>query len=299
MKTNLILAHFIFLSYFLAVGETAICAEDPNEIPLVQGANGDKSSLFVHLPPPDKRNGTAMIICPGGGYGMLSLDMEGAKVADWLNRDAGVAGFVLKYRLPGRNGNPPEVIFEDAKAAIRYVRAHATELGIDPHRVGIMGFSAGGHVAVMAGTHYDPDTRPDFMMLIYPVISMGPNGFGGCSAAILGPKPDPEKAKFYSGELNVTKDTPPAFLTQSGDDEVVPIMGIVNFYIAMHNAHVPADLHIYEAGLHGMRGGKGWGVTGEGGWNSASWYGRALEWMKAHGLLTPTPTATPAPATSH
>ena len=268
-------------------GAASCSAQAPREVPLVQTAT-DKSSLFVHLPPLEKRNGAAVIICPGGGYNTLTMGSEGHDAANWLN-EQGIAGIVLKYRLPGKKGNPPEVILEDAKAVFRQVRAHAAEWGIDPHRVGIMGFSAGGHFAVMAGTHYDPDTRPDFMILVYPLISAGPLGFSG----FLGANPDPEKVKFYSGELNVTKDTPPTFLAHCADDRIVNVRNSVNFYLALLLAHVPAELHVYAAGDHGMKGGAGYGVGGPSRSISSTWNDRALDWMKQQGFLNPSGAAAP------
>jgi len=230
------------LCFLSTVG--ALSDELPQEIPLVHTAT-DQSSLFVHLQPPEKRNGAAVIICPGAWYSMVSLNNEGHDVAQWFN-EQGVAGFVLKYRLPGKNSNPATVVLEDAKAAMRQVHEHASKWGIDPHRVGIIGFSAGGHVAVMAGTHNDVETRPDFMMLIYPVISVGPNGFPGCNAAILGSNPDPEQVKFYSGELNVTKDTPPTFLAHCGDDKTVSVRNSIDFYLALLQAQF---LLVEESGV--------------------------------------------------
>lgn len=287
MNKVLLIVLFLSFSFLLMISaRLGAAAESSQEIPLVQTAN-DKSSLFVHLPPTKNRNGAALIICPGGGYGMVSIGNEGHDVAKWFN-DHGVSGFVLQYRLPGKKGNPPEVVLEDAKAAIRQVRAHAAEWAIDPHRVGILGFSAGGHVAVMAGTHYDPDTRPDFMILVYPVISVGPLGYPGCNAAILGVSPDPEKVKFYSGELNVTKDTPPTFLAQAADDRTVNVRNSLDFFEALLAAHVPAEIHIYEVGDHGMKGGAGYGIGGESKAISSTWDDRALDWMKQRGLLNGT-----------
>ena len=264
-------------------GTWAGAADAPLEIPLIKQGN-DQSSLFVHLPPPDQRKGVAVIICPGGGYAGVSMDNEGHSVAGWFKAH-GVAGIVLKYRLPGKNGNPPGVIQDDAKAAIRLVRSHALEWGIDPQRVGIMGFSAGGHVAVMAGTHYDADTRPDFMALIYPVISVGKYGYPGCNLAILGSRPDPALVKFYSGELNVTKDTPPTFLAHAGDDQAVNVHNSLDFYQALLAAGVPAELHLYEVGGHGLKGGIGYGIGGNSRTISSTWNDRLLEWMQQRGIV--------------
>lgn len=272
----------------LCVPWLVAAAESVTEIPLLTGSGGDRSSLYVHLPDPAKRTGTALIICPGGGYDLVSLGNEGHDVAKWFNA-RGVACFVLKYRLPKEAGNGPQAPLDDAHAAILEVRGRATEWGIDPHRIGFIGFSAGGHVAVTAGTHYDTQTRPDFMMLIYPVITMGKYTHAGSQKSLLGLSPDPELVKFYSAELQVTKDTPPAFITHAGDDNTVHVMNSIDFYVALQRAGVPAEMHIYEVGEHGMRGRAGYGIGDDSLALSGTWPARAVDWMTARGLLGPKP----------
>jgi acetyl esterase/lipase len=245
----------------------------------------DKPVIYVHLPKPDHNTGAAIIVCPGGGYAGLTMDSEGNDTAQWF-ADRGVAGIVLKYRLPGKPGNKHSSPLEDAHAAIRMVREHATEWHIDPHRLGILGYSAGGHVASTAGTHFDAATRPDFMLLIYPVITMtGEYVHAGSRANLLGHHPDPALVKFYSNELQVTKNTPPTFIAAASDDTTVSPMNSVNFYVALLKAGVPAELHIYTAGEHGLKGGIGWGIGGPSKSVSSTWPDRAIEWMKQRGIV--------------
>ena len=204
---------------------------------------------------------TAIVVCPGGGYSELAIDKEGTQVAHWLN-DRGVAAFVLTYRYGPRYHYPIPLL--DAQRAIRYVRTHASEDSIDPDRIGIMGFSAGGHLASTAGTHFDngnPDTtdpiehassRPDFMVLAYPVISMEPGiTHNGSLHHLLGEEPNPMLENELSNETQVTPQTPPTFLFSTTNDETVPVMNSVLFYEALLRSGVPAELHIFEQGHHG------------------------------------------------
>jgi acetyl esterase/lipase len=275
----------------LVLAGTNTRAEPLSEIALFPEAAGT-SSIFVHLPGPERRTGAAVVICPGGGYGSLSIDCEGHDAARWF-AEQGVVGIVLKYRLPNQPGNTPGMPLQDAQAAIRMVRARAGEWGIDPRRVGIMGFSAGGHVASTAGTHFDAATRPDFMLLVYPVISMGPFVHEGSRRNLLGPTPDPALVKFYSAEEQVTRETPPTFLAHASDDTVVRPENSVNLYLALQRAGVPAELHVYERGTHGLKGGGGWGIGGESRTVSGTWPQRALEWMRQRGLLDKPTGSTP------
>jgi acetyl esterase/lipase len=244
----------------------------------------DKPSIFVYLPEASKRTGAALVICPGGGYGNLSIGCEGHDTARWFAAQ-GIAGIVLKYRLPNRPYNAHGDPLEDAHAAIRTVRKQAGHWGIDPRRVGILGFSAGGHLASTAATHFDADTRPDFALLIYPVITMGEYTHGGSRRNLLGPNPDPALVKFYSNELHVTAQTPPTFLAHASDDRGVSARNSVDFYVALLKAGVPAELHVYERGDHGLKGGAGWGIGGPSRSISSTWPQRALEWMRQRGLL--------------
>lgn len=233
----------------------------PNGAPGALGATDlDKPTITPYLPAQNPTH-TGIVICPGGGYEHLAIDWEGTKVAQWLNA-RGVAAFVLTYRLGPRYHHPAQLL--DAQRAIRYVRTHATEEGIDPNRVGIWGFSAGGHLASTAGTHFDggnskavdpieqASSRPDFMVLAYPVISMQPGiTHNGSLHMLLGEQPSPMLENELSNETQVTPQTPPTFLFSTTNDPVVPVRNSVLFYEALLRAGVPAELHIFEQGHHG------------------------------------------------
>lgn len=244
-------------------------------------------TLSVFLPPAGKANGAAVIVCPGGGYGVLVIDREGYKVAKAFN-DAGVAAFVLKYRLPSDRIMKDKSIgpLQDAQQAIRTVRERAGEWGLDPAKIGIMGFSAGGHLASTAGTHYDStfidnpkktSLRPDFMVLVYPVINlMDKIGHKGSATNLLGPSPALDKVEYFSNDLQVKATTPPAYLTHAGDDTKVPVANSIRFYEALNANGIPADMHIYSKGEHGY----GKVPTFD------EWFGRCLLWMRTAGFIT-------------
>jgi len=251
--------------------------------------DGDKPSLTVYLPPADHATGAAVVICPGGGYGNLAMDHEGHQVAQWLN-SFGVAGFILKYRHRGVGYGHPAPL-HDAQRAIRIVRARAKEWGVEPDRVGILGFSAGGHLASSAGTHFDggrPDApdpidrascRPDFMVLVYPVISFTePYAHRGSRKNLLGENPDPRLVESFSNEKQVTPRTPPTFLVHTDEDEGVPAENSIAFFLALRKANVPAEIHIYAKGKHGFGLGKKPDPV-------ATWPDRCLDWMRGLGLL--------------
>lgn len=233
----------------------------PNGAPGALGATDfDKPTITPYLPAQNPTH-TGIVICPGGGYEHLATDKEGTKVAQWLN-ERGVAAFVLTYRLGPRYHHPAQLL--DAQRAIRYVRTHATEEGIDPNHVGIWGFSAGGHLASTAGTHFDGgnskavdpieqvSSQPDFMVLAYPVISMQPGiTHNGSLHMLLGEQPNPMLENELSNETQVTPLTPPTFLFSTTNDPVVPVRNSVLFYEALLRAGVPAELHIFEQGQHG------------------------------------------------
>jgi acetyl esterase/lipase len=223
-------------------------------------------SAEVRLPARGNATGQAVVVCPGGGYGGLAYDWEGTDIAGWLN-SRGIAAIVLSYRLPidGDVAHQKWLCpLLDAQRAIRLTRAHAREWGIDPAKVGIMGFSAGGHLASTAGTHFDAgdakaahpidrlSSRPDFMVLVYPVITMMEFTHGGSRLNLLGKNPSDELARRYSNELQVTNDTPPTFLVHAGDDGAVPVQNSLLFYSALLAHHVPAELHVYPQGGHGF-----------------------------------------------
>jgi acetyl esterase/lipase len=228
-----------------------------------------------------------VIVCPGGSYQHLSMDKEGYQVAQWLN-SLGVSAFVLQYRLGPRYHHPIEL--QDAQRAIRLVRSRASEYSLRPDRIGIMGFSAGGHLASTAGTHFDAGnagaadpidhaaSRPDFLVLCYPVISFTSYVHQGSMNALLGEHPDPKLVENLSNELQVTAQTPPTFLFHTDADKTVPAEDSVLFYLALRKAGVPAELHIYEHGNHGA----GLAATDA---TLSSWPARLAGWLRGRGLL--------------
>jgi acetyl esterase/lipase len=251
-------------------------------------ADADIPTLTPFLVPAGHGVGTAVIVCPGGGYGALATDKEGDQFARWFN-SLGVSAFVLKYRLGPKYHHPVEL--GDAQRAIRTVRARAAEYRVSPDRVGIMGFSAGGHLASTAGTHFDTASanpadpidkvasRPDFLILAYPVISFTtPYVHRGSMRNLLGDNPDPKLVESLSNELQVTAQTPPTFLFHTNGDTGVPAENSVLFYLALRKAGVPAEIHIYEKGPHGV------GMAP----NDAAlftWTSRLADWLRVRGLL--------------
>jgi len=261
----------------------------PNGAPGAVGTEpADKPSLTVYLPPAGKANGTAVVVCPGGGYGGLANDHEGKQIAAYLN-GLGVTAFVLQYRLGPRYRHPAPL--QDVQRALRTVRARATEWQVDPKRLGVMGFSAGGHLASTAATHFDDgkpeDTdpveragcRPDFAILCYPVISMKPPyTHQGSRNNLLGNKPDANLVESLCNDEQVTAQTPPTFLFHTTTDTVVLPENSVLFYLALRKHKVPAELHIYEKGPHGVGLARKDPVL-------ASWPERLAAWLKSRNLL--------------
>ncbi len=235
----------------------------PNGAPGAEGTeDADKPAIFVHRPAEDKAGGAAVIICPGGGYRGLAMTYEGHEVAQWFN-EYGVTAFVLRYRLAPRYHHPAPI--SDAQRALRIVRSRAAEWKLDPDRIGIMGFSAGGHLASTAATHFDkgdsskPDKidqascRPDFAILAYPVITLsGEYTHTGSRDNLLGKNPEPGLVESLSNQTQVTAETPPTFLFHTAADTAVPPENSILFFQAMRKAKVPAELHVYEAGPHGV-----------------------------------------------
>ena len=257
------------------------------------GAKGDTENdtptLAISLPPADKATGAAVVVCPGGGYGGLAMGYEGLDIGQWLNSH-GIAAFVLKYRHKGSGYQHPSPL-DDAQRAIRTARARAAEFNIDAQRIGILGFSAGGHLASTAGTHYDAgqadsadpimkvSSRPNFLILCYPVISFtAPQTHTGSRKNLLGENPDPKLVESLSNELQVTSDTPPAFLWHTDADSGVPPENSVLFYLALRKAKVPAELHVFEKGRHGL--GLAKDTPG-----AATWPALCIDWLRGRGLL--------------
>jgi acetyl esterase/lipase len=228
----------------------------------VGSADADVPTLTVYMPPNTTGPMAAVIIAPGGGYRTLSMNLEGRAPANFLNT-LGVAAFVLKYRLGPTYHHPIEL--GDAQRAVRMVRARAAEWHIAPDRIGIMGFSAGGHLASTASTHFDAGnaaatdpidragSRPDFTILGYPVVSMTePWTHQGSKTMLLGANPDPALARSLSNETQVTRDTPPAFVFHTNADTVVPAENAVAYFLALRKAGVSAELHVFKDGPHGV-----------------------------------------------
>lgn len=258
------------------------------QAPLSRGSKSeDISTLTVFRP--EKPGGSAVVICPGGGYGMLA-DHEGSGYAKYLVRH-GITAFVLQYRLATHGYRHPAMML-DGQRAVRLVRSRAQEFGIDPHKIGIMGSSAGGHLASTVVTHFDAgdsksedpiereSCRPDFGILCYAVISFGVHTHGGSKANLLGPNPTEDLVRNLSNELQVTEKTPPCFIWHTVEDEAVPVENAQLFAAALEAKRVPYELHLYQRGGHGM------GLRGDPeGPESAlhPWAGEMVRWLKENG----------------
>lgn len=289
----------ILASFFVLVSAAIPCLAQPtNSFPLwpdgapgaLGAADKDIPTLTPYWPEPARATGAAIVICPGGGYGGLASH-EGVDYARFLNEN-GVAGFVLKYRL-GSAGYRHPVMLQDAARAVRTVRAHASEWRVDPKRIGIMGSSAGGHLASTLVTHFDagqPDasdiierqsSRPDLGILCYAVITMGQYTHQGSKHNLLGDQPPPELVRNLSNELQVAKDTPPCFIWHTWEDTAVPVENSLQFAGALRKAGVRFDLHIYEKGGHGMG-------LGSSQWDPARrhpWTRDLVFWLKAQRFI--------------
>jgi acetyl esterase/lipase len=264
----------IFLWPDIAPGEKGDIGEEKDTSPgsgIIRLGNVSKPAITIFRPAADKDTGAAVIVCPGGGYSILAYDLEGSEVCEWLN-SIGVTGVLLKYRVPGRGGQRHTASLQDAQRAIGLVRSRASEWGIDPKRIGILGFSAGGHLSATASNTFESRTypavddadkiscRPDFTILIYP--------------AYLTEKDDSTK---LAAEIKVTKQTPPAFVTMTADDPV-HVENAYAYGLALKRASVPAEVHIYP------KGGHGYGLRPSE--NAVShWPDRAAEWMKGQGFF--------------
>ncbi|SHF48924.1 Acetyl esterase/lipase [Fodinibius roseus] len=265
----------------------------PEGAPEAQGDSDlDTPTLTVYLPEKAATSQTGVVIFPGGGYAHLAMDHEGRQVAEWLN-SLGIAAFVVKYRLGTRYHHPSQL--KDAQRAIRLVRANAGRWNISTSHIGVLGFSAGGHLASTAGTHFEGDygstgtagdpleeiePRPDFMILIYPVITMKPDyTHRGSRNHLLGENPDEEMVQFLSNESRVTENTPPAFLVHGSNDRSVPVQNSLQFYEALLKHGVPAEMHLFEDGPHGF------GLAPEDE-ELSQWPDLCERWMKSRGLLS-------------
>ena len=257
-------------------GAPAAVGKEPADVP----------TLTAFPAPKDKATGAAVIVCPGGGYSHLA-DHEGRPVAEWLNT-LGISAFVLKYRVGPRYHHPQPL--QDAARAIRTVRARASEWQLDPNRIGILGFSAGGHLAATIGTHFDAgkadaadpiervSSRPDLMILIYPVITMREFTHAGSKRMLLGENAPEDLVKLLSNDEQVTKETPPGFLIHTADDPGVPVENSLRFAAALRKAKVPVEIHVYEHGPHGF----GLGLKDP---ILATWPQRCAEWLRLHGFI--------------
>ncbi len=255
---------------------------------IIRIGNVQVPTIEVYLPAKQMATGQAVVIFPGGGYSILAYDWEGTDFAKWLNSQ-GIAGIVVKYRLPRSKSltDPKEVPLLDAQRAVRLVRQHAESWNIDPTKVGIMGFSAGGHLASTLSTQYSHEVdrpkdsidnlsaRPDFSILVYPVITfVTPAIHSGSMNALLGENASDELKKRFSAELNVTTETPTTFLVHAGDDTGVPVENSLLYYAALREKGVSASLHVYPNGGHGFAFGLGKGPV-------ENWRSVLLDWMKA------------------
>jgi len=255
----------------------------------VRISNVIQPTLTVFTPSREKANGTSVIICPGGGYARLAIDHEGYDVAKRLS-ELGITAFVLKYRLPNDRSQPDKSIAPllDAQQALRMVRQLAPKYNLNPERIGLMGFSAGGHLAATAGTHFaqpvgdnpgPASVRPAFLVLLYPVISFSDSlKHTGSRDNLIGATASPEQVRRYSNELQVTAQTPPTFLVHAEDDQTVPVQNSLVFYQALHRHNVPAEMHLYPKGGHGF------GMNNK--TTKDQWMERLQNWLDANGWLT-------------
>jgi acetyl esterase/lipase len=283
---KLVLYWIAFLPWMCA--QTAPRTEPlwPNGVPgAVGNEEVDKPTLTYYLPASPAPTRPAVVVCPGGGYVHLAMDHEGKQIAEWLNA-RGIAAFVLKYRLGPRYHHP--AMLSDAQQALRTVRSKARELGVDPNRIGIMGFSAGGHLASTAETHFETvdgvSSRPDFAILCYPVVTLTQEQYvhKGSRQYLLGDHPDPKRVELLSNELQVTAQTPPTFLFHTNEDTTVPAENSVLFYMALRKAGVPAEMHIFEPGRHGL------GLA-QSNPALAIWPTLLENWFRTRGILPPRP----------
>jgi acetyl esterase/lipase len=242
-------------------------------------------TITAYIVPKEKATGAAVMICPGGGYGILAASHEGSDFAKWFN-DRGISAFVLKYRLPNESAmtRQHEVPLMDAMQGMKLIRQNAVKWNIDLNKIGVMGFSAGGHLAATLSTHYNmgekasQEAKPNFSVLLYPVISLSPTiAHGGSRDKLLGSEKSEELIKYYSNELQVSDQTPPAFLVHAMDDSGVPVENSIEYYLALKKHKIPAEMHLYP------KGGHGYGMRTEGKGSLANWPTAMEGWLKAMG----------------
>ncbi len=297
MQTKLSVGHLLLLivvcvSCFSTIGVAQSTTELlwPDGAP---GANGsedkDKPTMIIYLAPKEAATGAAIVICPGGGYGGLAIGHEGHDIAKWMN-DRGVSAFICDYRHRGKGYGHPAPM-QDAQRAIRIVRSRAKNYGIDPAKIGVIGFSAGGHLASTVSTHFDAGNaedvdpiqrvscRPDFSILCYPVIALGEKfTHMGSQKNLLGQDASPELIEKLSNEKQVTAQNPPTFLWHTAEDPVVKVENSLRFFAALQNAGVPAELHVYEKGRHGL----GLAADSPG---ASNWPNELADWMQLQELV--------------
>lgn len=244
-------------------------------------------SMTAYIPAKDKATGAAVMICPGGGYGILAAEHEGSQIAEWF-KARGTAAFVLKYRLPDPAAmtNQHEVPLKDAMQGMKLIRQSANKYNIKPDQIGVMGFSAGGHLAATLSTHFDrgqyasEDARPNFAILLYPVVTFSKEyQHGGSHKKLLGADDSEELASYYSNELMVSPTTPPTFLVHAENDKAVPIENSFDYFLALKKFDIPAELHAYPTGGHGF------GMRTEGKGSVANWPVAMEGWLKSMGLM--------------
>jgi len=258
----------------------------PGDPSIVAGEDNEKDpiepTIDIYLAPKGKATGTAVVVLPGGGYGSLAMDHEGKQIAEFYNAH-GVAAFVTRYRHAKRYQHP--IPMQDAQRALRYVRANAAKFGVKPDRIGVMGFSAGGHLAATVSTQFETvdgiSSRPDFSVLCYPVISFVEFTHLGSRKNLLGENPPEELVKKMSAELNVSKETPPTFLFHTDADTGVPSENSILYYRALRQNKIPAEMHIYRPGKHGLGLAKSFPQV-------STWSTLLVNWMDGLGLLKPT-----------
>ncbi|GAB3329337.1 alpha/beta hydrolase [Larkinella ripae] len=243
-------------------------------------------TLTAFLPPKNKATGAAILVIPGGGYSILAYGHEGEEMAKWFN-ERGIAAFILKHRLPDdrTQTNKHEVPLADAMQGMKLIRQNAAKWNVDGNRLGVIGFSAGGHLASTLSTHYhrgagaSEEAKPNFAILMYPVVTFGAKAHSGSRDKLLGKDASPEQVAYYSNELQVDAKTPPTFLVHAEDDKGVPVENSIDYYLALKKFNIPAEMHLYPTGGHGyaLR------VQGKG--SLEGWPAACENWLKSLGLL--------------